>query len=151
MPKESKPVLDQLIEGIYLTYRKAHMFSITDIQNIITTENAKRIGQLQLDLYTKKVNATNKGLGKLIVFPDNSGIFFKETAPYSNQYVLNKTAVNVADVVASAKETSEIHEKAGELDFNDYRYKDSAGNLKGGRQRSRKHNTRRNKKNSQRR
>ena len=151
MPKESTDVLKKLREGTYLTYTKGQLFSIANIEQIVSNENTKRMGQAQIDLYTKKVNATNKGLAKLIVFPDNSGIFFKETAPYTNEYVLNNTIVNVSDALTSARETSTIHEKSGALDFNDYRYKNSLGNLKGGYRRSQKYRIRLNKKYSKRR
>jgi hypothetical protein len=110
----------------YTGLNKKKRYSSAEIQQIVTVLNQGRVGA-QVDEYTKNVHATNMGLAKLVVFPDNSGIFFKENGPFTNEYILEAHVANISRAIDSAKESGKIDKI--------YQYKNSAGVLVGGNRR----------------
>jgi len=123
MVKEAKEIYDGLKKGTLYGATKGQHFSLAFIQHIVQTENMARVGT-PVVLYSKSVQATNKGLAQLIVFPDRSGIYFKEICENSNEYTLESMVPNVAKSIDSAKKYAVP-----------YRYRDAAGNFAGGRRR----------------
>ena len=126
MVKEAKPIYDGLKSGTMYGFPRDHRYSFLDIQFIVNSENLGRVGT-QVDLYSKQIQATNMGEAKLIVYPDQSGIFFKEESPLSDRFILKSLVQNVSGPIASAKESGKINIA--------YQYTNSTGNLVGGRRR----------------
>jgi hypothetical protein len=110
--------------GVYSGLKKSYRYTLADIQQILATANTGRAGP-QVEIYSKHVHATNMGLAKLIVFPDRSGIYFKETGPNTNQYTLESDVKNINKSLEGSRESGKIDQK--------YQYKNSAGVLAGGR------------------
>lgn len=109
---------------VYKGLRKGNRYTLANIQQIVATANTGRAGP-QVEIYSKHVNATNMGLAKLIVFPDRSGIYFKENGPHTNEYMLESDVKNIEKSLESSRES-------GKIDTN-YQYRNSAGVLAGGR------------------
>jgi hypothetical protein len=107
----------------YSTLNRHIFYSIAQIQQMVVNLNSGRVGK-QVELYSKHVNATNMGLAKLMVFPDNSGIYFKERGPNTDQYKIESDVKNITKSIESAKESGKIDQS--------YQYKNSAGQLVGG-------------------
>ena len=129
MVKEAEPIYDGLKTGTMYGFPVRHRYSLADIQFIVNSENMGRIGA-QVDLYSKQIQATNMGEAKLIVYPDQSGIFFKEESPFSERFILKSLVKNISASIESAKESGKLNAA--------YQYTNSAGVLVGGtRRRSR--------------
>jgi len=124
MVKEAEPIYDGLKAGTMYGFPIRHRYSLADIQFIVNSENMGRIGT-QVDLYSKQIQATNMGEAKLIVYPDQSGIFFKEESPLSDRFILKSLVKNISNSIESAKESGKLNAA--------YQYTNSAGVLVGGR------------------
>ena len=107
-----------------LKTKKSYLYTLAELQQIVAAENTGRTGP-QVEIYSKHVHATNMGLAKLIVFPDRSGLYFKETGPNTNQYTLESDVTNITRSIEGSRES-------GKIDTN-YQYRNSAGVLAGGR------------------